>query len=161
MFRKSFLLVIAASVPFLGGCSVYYAITAQPAKNLEALDVQADRAVIEAVFRCQIVREESVGETKRVIYKFEDGLPLWSNLLRGVAWGACDFFTLCLSELVTWPLEITVFAPEEMHLEVVYDAHGRVREGKIINSRGTLVRGVPTQAEPAAGELAARRAMDR
>jgi len=131
--------LIVLALPLAMGCSVIMAISGPGPKDTNVLAVGTPRETVVgelgAPENFQPLPEGGTVET----HTFKDGLPWWANILRGTAWAAGDVFTLCFSELVTFPLELGVFNPSIYSARIIYDSENRVRQAIARDSHGTVI----------------------
>ncbi|MCM0080544.1 hypothetical protein L4X63_02970 [Geomonas sp. Red32] len=104
----------------LSGCSIYYAATAPAPVQLQNVRVGAHRDSVVGTLGVPVVTEKR--NSDRVdVYEFVNGSPSESKV-RILVYIAGDLFTLGLTELAFWPLEL---------------AAGQGTQGRAIVSYGT------------------------
>jgi|GEM_PF-4704690 len=97
----------AASASISSGCASWVALNQPGPTDDEFVTVGMHRAEVESVLRTGgSAYDEPNGHT-RVRYQYSDGVHLGSKA-RILLYLAGDFFTLFLSELIFWPLELAV-----------------------------------------------------
>jgi len=97
-------LMVSASLVILGGCSIYKAATAPPPIALENVKVGTNR--INVVGTLGVPKSTETKNEQRIdVFEFVDGSPSASKA-RIMIYIAGDLFSIGLSELLFWPLEL-------------------------------------------------------
>jgi len=132
---------------FFSGCSVIMPITSESEKEYEVIQVDGHRLDVIGELGEPVDSIVIAGGYREDTYRFKDGYPIWSNVLRSVSWAAADFFTIFLWEIVGTPLETYAFKPSDMTAEVCYDGK-RVVWGAIYDKQRHKVYEVGRKPEP-------------
>ena len=109
---------MVALVIFIQGCSIFAAAHAPAPLNLENLKPGMSRGAVISVLGSPL-SSETIGGQRTDVFEFRDGYQLWTKS-RIILYGAGDFFTLGLAELILWPLELMVFQGTEGRAVVTY-----------------------------------------
>ena len=126
-------ILAAGLASIVTGCSVYEALTAPP--PVEYRHVKVGETRDETIAHLGMPRfTEHVDGTKVDRFEFTDGYNPASKA-RIVVYIAGDFFTLCLAEVIFWPIELTVMEGQQCRAKVEYDSGELVRSYRV-ESRG-------------------------
>jgi len=102
------------------GCATYEAFTSPRPTNDQLVEVGMHRSTIEGILRTSGQSYDEPNGTTRAHYAYSDGgHPGWRA--RGVIYLAADVFTLFLSEIIFWPIELAVDSSAERTADAVYD----------------------------------------
>ena len=116
------------------GCSIYKAATAPPPVEVERVRVGADRTDVISVFGTPKLTEVTDGQ-RTDMFEFTSGYDQASKS-RILFYIAGDFFTIGLSELVFWPLELAVLHGTEGRAVATYGSDNKVQIVKITTKDG-------------------------
>jgi len=132
--KPTMLLVLFLSGVSAQGCSIYKAATAPPPVEVERVRVGSDRTDVISVFGTPRLTEVTDGQ-RTDMFEFISGLHQASKS-RILLYIAGDFFTLGLSELVFWPLELAVLDGKEGRAVATYGSDNTVQTVKITTKDG-------------------------
>lgn len=135
MKRVILSLMICASLVSSGGCSIYKAATAPPPVALESVKVGANRINIVGAFGVP-KSTENKADMRTDVYEFVDGSASGSKV-RIILYIAGDLFTLGLSELVFWPLELGFGQGTDGRAVVTYGMDDIAKSVLLIKQDGT------------------------
>ena len=124
MHKKCAMWVLAWTLLFTSGCSVFMAAKQPDAKDVDLIKVGTPRSMLLAEFGPPSVSEIRDGK-KHEIFKFVQGYNAGVKAGRAVFHGAADVFTLGLWEVVGTPTE-GIFHGTDMAFEVTYDKNDRI-----------------------------------
>ena len=116
------------------GCSIYKAATAPPPVEVERVRVGSDRTDVISVLGTPKLTEVTDGQ-RIDMFEFTSGHNQASKS-RILLYAAGDFFTLGLSELVFWPLELAVLDGTEGRAVATYGSDNKVQTVKITTKDG-------------------------
>lgn len=139
---------------FCSGCSIVWSITAPGPKDLDVMSEGKTRLEVASELGEPVSSEQGSGYGRVERYRFEHGWPFWFNGIRALAYGAGDFFTLGLAEIVQSPLEKLVFRPDDMTAEVTFSSADVVVRGIVMDSDGEVVFDSLNPVEDESAELA-------
>ncbi len=132
------------------GCSVYMAANQPARKNLDVFSVGTSRSLVLAEIGQPQASEMRAG--KRVdVFSFVQSFSKGANIGRAALYGAANYYTLGLWELVGTPAEATLEGRKAAY-EVTYDSRDRVeRVVTLIGEKveGKLQQGNEAKTEPA------------
>ncbi len=111
--------VLAVTIMFLSGCSVFMAAKQPDKKNLDLLKVGTPRSTLLAEFGQPISSEVKEGK-KCEVFSFVQGYSKGAKIGRAAFHGVADVFTLGLWEVVGTPTEL-IFDGTKMTYQVTYD----------------------------------------
>ncbi|MGB0620729.1 MAG: hypothetical protein ACPGVZ_14795 [Myxococcota bacterium] len=124
----------AAFVIFSSGCASWVALNQPGPTEDELVVVGMHRAEVEALLRTGgSAYDEPNGHT-RVRYQYSDGVHQGSKA-RVLVYLAGDFFTLFLSELIFWPVELAVEQSAERTAEADYNEVNRLDHFRAMKRR--------------------------
>ena len=101
----SFCAVVAVSLASIQGCSVSRVFSSPPPVEVERVKVGESRNTIITVLGTPKTTETKPDQSKLDMYEFVDGHS-GASKLRAIVYIAGDLFTIGLSELVFWPIEL-------------------------------------------------------
>lgn len=116
------------------GCAAIQAVRTPgptPEHNVEA---GMHRAEVEAILRTGASAYLEPDGTIRARYEYVDG-PHPATKIRAIVWIAADVFSLFLSELLLWPIEIVIASDAERSADVVFDANNRVLQFRAFKTK--------------------------
>ncbi|MGH7228221.1 MAG: hypothetical protein ACREIH_03310 [Nitrospiraceae bacterium] len=117
------------------GCSVYKASTQPPPAELNGLGIGSLRGEVIMRLGAPKFSDTDPQGRKQDTYEFDSGLHSGSKA-RVILYLAADFFTLCLAELVLWPMEMTVMERAKCSAYVTYDQSQKVEIWKVSQKEG-------------------------
>lgn len=132
--KPTVLMVLFLSGVFAQGCSIYKAATAPPPVEVERVMVGSDRTDVISLFGTPKLTEVTDGQ-RTDMFEFISGYSQASKS-RILLYAAGDFFTLGLSELVFWPLELAVLDGKEGRAVATYGSDNKVQIMKITTKDG-------------------------
>ncbi len=109
--RPASWLRVLAALGFAGfalsqvGCATYVAITMDGPTNDREVAIGMHRSEVETIVRQSAVSQFDVHNQIEARYEYSDGPAGWTKL-RAILYLGADFFTLFLSELIFWPVEL-------------------------------------------------------
>ena len=105
MLKKIFIsLIVVMSFFIINGCSVYRVFNAPGPVDVERVKVGEHRQTIVSILGPPKASYEKKG-TRVETYEFVDGYSDASKT-RAIIYIAGDLFTLCLAEIIFWPIEL-------------------------------------------------------
>lgn len=107
------------------GCSVYKAATQPPPADLQGIGVGTRRSEIITRLGAPKFSDTNPQGNKEDTFEFFSGLHSASKI-RILPYLAADFFTICLAEIVLWPIELTVMEKAVCVANVSYDGQQKV-----------------------------------
>ncbi len=118
---SAFLLAIA----MLPGCASLVALNTHGPTHDDLIETEMRRMDVESILDTEGTSHlEATGMT-RARYEYADGPnELWK--LRSIVWFAADVFTLFLSEIIFWPIELAINSSAERTAEAIYDSTNRL-----------------------------------
>jgi hypothetical protein len=132
--KPTVLMVLFLSRVFAQGCSIYKAATAPPPVDVERVRVGSDRTDVISLFGTPKLTEVTDGQ-RTDMFEFISGYSQASKS-RILLYAAGDFFTLGLSELVFWPLELAVLQGTEGRAVATYGSDNKVQIVNITTKDG-------------------------
>jgi len=133
MFKGGLLLVILISLPQFG-CSIYKAANAPPPVPVENVKIGSTRNDVLSTFGTPKNIDTS-GNDRIEMYEFVDGHH-GASKVRILLYIAGDFFTLGLTELVFWPMELAVLKGSEGRAVVTYSKDETVKTITVTDKNG-------------------------
>lgn len=125
---------LVALVVVSSGCASWVALNQPAPTDDELIAVGMHRAEVETLLRTGgSAYDEPNGHT-RVRYQYSDGVHQGSKA-RIIVYLAADFFTLFLSELVFWPIELAVEQSAERTGEADYNESNRLDHFRAMKRR--------------------------
>lgn len=116
-------LIVVAILIQLSGCSIF-SVMDQPGKiPVTAYQPPADRVTISILLGAPIVSHVEDG-TLTETFKFRDGYSSMAKT-RAIPYFVACLFTLCLSELIIWPIESLYVTGSDRIYTVTYSENGR------------------------------------
>lgn len=116
-------------VTFLGsillGCSVYKVLTQPGPADIKGIGPGTPRQELLSRFGAPMMVDTDNQGNKQDVFQFQSGLHHASKI-RALPYLAADVFTLTLSELLLWPLEITAMEAATCNGTATYDSRLRV-----------------------------------
>jgi len=106
-------------------CSVYWALKQPPPMDLEGLGVGTTRQQLLARLGPPQFSETDAQGRKQDIFEFHSGMHQ-ATKARAFLYAAADFFTLCLAELILWPMEMTLMKDATCNAAATYDESQKV-----------------------------------
>ena len=116
------------------GCSIYKAANQPPPIDFMNVKVGASRPQLISAFG-HPKYSEVVGDKRTDMFEFIDGYPSASKV-RVLFYAAADFFTLCLAEVILWPLEMAVLDGVPGNAIAEYDDKSIVKELRVTDKAG-------------------------
>ena len=145
-------LLFAAFSLATSGCAAIQAVRTPgptPERNIEA---GMHRTEVEAILRTGASAYRDPDGTIRARYEYVDG-PHQATKIRAVVWLAADVFTLFLSEILLWPIEMVVASDAERSADAVFDANNRILQFRAYKTRSRRQTYATGQLESVALEL--------
>lgn len=132
--KRTILMVLLLTGVFAQGWSIYKAATAPPPVEVERVRVGSDRTEVISVLGTPKLTEVTDGQ-RTDMFEFTSGYDQASKS-RILLYIAGDFFTIGLSELVFWPLELAVLDGTEGRAVATYGSDNKVQIVKITQKDG-------------------------
>jgi len=133
LIHVSALLFAALSLTTTGCAAVQAVRTSGPTPE-HNIEPGMHRAEVEAILRTGASAYREPDGTIRARYEYVDG-PHQATKIRAVVWLAADVFTLFLSEILLWPIEIVVASDAERTADAVFDANNRILQFRAFKTR--------------------------
>ena len=120
------------------GCAAYYAMTLPGPKPDERIALGIKRSELESVIAAGPVSQyqEHGGTSAR--YEYEDG-PHEGSKGRALLYVAGDFFTVCLAEVIFFPIELAVKKSTERIALAHYDADNVLVSWRVTKASGEVL----------------------
>lgn len=116
-------------------CSVYKAASQPGPADLQGIGVGTPRTIlISKVGAPKFSDTDSQGK-KEDMFEFESGMNQASKA-RVILYMAADVFTLCLAEVILWPLEMTVMERAKCNAVATYDGQQKVETWNVSQKDG-------------------------
>lgn len=135
---------------FSSGCSVYEAIHAPSPVDYKHVRVGETRTETIAHLGYPKISDRR-GDELTDSFEFMDGYHPASKT-RIILYIAGDVFTACLSELIFWPIEMSVFDGKMCRATVTYGPDDHVKSYQVMDKKGKILWEAPL-ATPAAVPL--------
>jgi hypothetical protein len=137
---RSHIIALGLAVIFLAqiGCSVYKAASQPGPADITGIGVGSRRT--EVITRLGAPRFSDTDPTgqKQDTFEFQSGFHQASKA-RVILYVAADVFTLCLAELLLWPLELTVMERASCIAVATYDPSQKVESFAVTQKDGVQV----------------------
>lgn len=144
MTGKGLFAVLIAALS-LGGCSIYKAATAPTPIALENVKVGANR--VNVVGTLGVPKSTETRNEQRIdVYEFVNGSPSESKV-RILVYIAGDLFTIGLSELLFWPLELGLGQGTDGRAVVTYGMDDIAKAVLLSKADGTSWEAADTEPE--------------
>jgi len=140
--KNSFFVVLSFALILNQGCASFKALNMDGPKYAENLQVGNHRSLVETTVGTN-GRVYKDGEITRANYQYLDG-PHPGTKVRAILYLGADIFTLFLSEIIFWPLEMAVEHSSRRSAEALYDEQNKLiyfREWKTGNQKQTVTVG--------------------
>lgn len=129
------LIVSCLLLSALSGCSVYKVLTQPGPANLDGIGVGTSRQEMISRLGPPKAIDTDKNGNKIDMFEFESGLHHASKL-RAIPYLAGDFFTLFLSELVFWPMELTILESDVCTGTAMYDNNQKMMAWQVNRKNG-------------------------
>ena len=116
-------------------CSVYKAATQPPPADLAGIGVGTPRQEIIQRLGAPKFSDADPQGHKQDSFEFQSGMH-GASKLRIILYLAADLFTLCLAEIILWPMELTVMERATCNVFATYDASQKVEAWKLTQRDG-------------------------
>lgn len=134
--RKPVVTLTLCSFLFVqSACSVYKAATQPPPADLQGIGVGTPRQEIIMRLGAPKFSDTDAQGKKQDSFEFQSGLHSGSKA-RIILYLAADLFTLCLAEIILWPLEMTVMERAACNAYATYDQSQKVDTWKVSQKDG-------------------------
>ena len=132
---KKLFTCIAMAVALCSGCSIYKAATAPPPLAVENVKVGTSR---EAIIACLGLPKssETKGDVRTDMHEFVCGSPEGTKV-RILFYIAGDIFTIGLSEILFWPIELAAGQGTDGRAVVTYGMDNIAKSVLLVKSDGT------------------------
>lgn len=134
---KNFVIALAI-VSFLAtqtACSVYKAATQPPPADLQGIGVGTPRQELILKLGAPKFSDTDTQGKKQDTFEFYSGMH-GASKARIILYLAGDLFTLCLAEIIFWPMELTVMEKAVCNGFAVYDGNQKVETWKVSQKDG-------------------------
>ena len=128
------LTLVFALVFVTPGCASWVAMNQAAPVEDELVDVGMHRAEVEQILRTGGSAYEEPDDHTRVRYMYSDGAHQGSKV-RILLYLAADLFTLFLSEIIFWPIELAVQQESERTAEADYNSSNRLDHFRVMKRR--------------------------
>jgi hypothetical protein len=136
--RLLLLVVGTSGLMSMGGCSVFSALNSAPYVDYEQVKVGESRMrVSEIIGPPKTSAKEGADNHLMDYHEFKSGTPGLTRL-RVLGYLAGDFFTIGLSEIVFWPVELGLLQAKDYKGHVTYDTQERVNGYRIVGDDGKV-----------------------
>jgi hypothetical protein len=116
-------------------CSVYKAATQPPPADLQGIGIGTPRQEIIMRLGAPKFSDTDAQGNKQDSFEFQSGLHSGSKA-RIILYLAADVFTLCLAEIILWPVEMTVMERATCNAYATYDQSQKVDTWKVSQKDG-------------------------
>lgn len=117
------------------GCSVYKASTQPGPADIEGIGIGTPRQLVMTRLGAPKFSDTDPQGRKQDTFEFTSGMHQASKA-RVVFYLAADVFTLCLAELILWPMEMTVMERASCVGLATYDANHKVESWAVSQKDG-------------------------
>ena len=116
-------------------CSVYKASTQPPPADLTGMGIGTRRVEVITRLGAPKFSDTDPAGKKQDVFEFESGFHQGSKA-RVILYLAADLFTLCLAEIILWPMEMTVMERAKCIASVTYDESQKVENWVLAQKDG-------------------------
>ena len=135
MGRRLATLMLVSLMLVQTACSVAAVLKQPPPKDLSGIGLGTTRQELIDRLGIPKISDTDPQGRKQDMFEFQSGLHQASKL-RAILYTAADVFTLCLAELILWPLELTVMKDATCNAFATYDASHKQVESWRVNKVG-------------------------
>lgn len=135
MNRIVSLLVLTVFVFSQMACSVYKAASQPGPADLTGIGVGTPRTILISKVGAPKFSDTDPQGRKEDMFEFESGMNQASKA-RVILYVAADVFTLCLAELILWPMEMTVMERAKCNAVATYDANQKIDTWNVTQKDG-------------------------
>lgn len=129
------MLTLVAFISTQTACSVYKAATQPPPADLQGIGVGTPRQELILRLGAPKFSDTDPQGHKQDTFEFFSGLH-GASKARIILYLAGDVFTLCLAEIIFWPLELTVMEKAVCNGFAVYNTDQKVETWKVAQKDG-------------------------
>nr|MDJ0867856.1 hypothetical protein [Myxococcota bacterium] len=133
--RAGAVAALALAAALDSGCAAYFSLTMPGPADDEAVQLYMHRSSVESTLRTGAASEFDKDGLAEVRYHYSDGPAGWSKM-RAVFYVAADVFTLFLSELIFWPIEMYSKSQIERIAVADYSPDNRLLAWQILRKDG-------------------------
>lgn len=119
----------------LNGCSVYKVITQPGPADTDGIGVGTARQELISRLGPPKAIDTDKNGNKIDMFEFESGMHHASKM-RAILYLAGDFFTLFLTELIFWPMELTILESDICHGTAMYDNTQKITSWQMTRKNG-------------------------
>ncbi|HWG96314.1 MAG TPA: hypothetical protein VN647_04445 [Nitrospira sp.] len=130
MGRAMLMLILVSLMLVQNACSVAWALKQPPAKDLEGLGIGTPRQQLIDRLGIPKLSETDPQGRKQDMFEFQSGMHQASKL-RIIPYLAADVFTVCLAELILWPMEVMVLKEATCNAFATYDSSQNVETWRV------------------------------
>lgn len=124
----------------LFGCSAYQAISQPGSVDTSSIGIGTPRQeIISKLGTPKMIDTNQQGQ-KTDMFEFVSGANQ-ATKARAILYVAADLFTLFASEIITWPLELTVFDAAKCTGLAVYDDKLKIKSWSLSDKNGMTIQG--------------------
>ena len=135
MLLKFLSISVAMAMAANLGCSVYKAGTQPGPADLSGIGIGTPRQELISRLGAPTFTDTNPAGRKEDAFQFSSGLHQASKA-RIIFYLAADFFTLCLAEIILWPMELTVMERAVCNGFATYDEGHKVETWKVSQKDG-------------------------
>lgn len=129
------MLMLISFVFVQSACSVYKASTQPPPADLQGIGIGTPRQELIMRLGAPKFSDTNPDGKKQDSFEFQSGLHSASKA-RVILYLAADLFTLCLAEIILWPVEMTVMERASCSAYATYDLAQKVETWKVSQKDG-------------------------
>ncbi len=133
--RAGAVAALALAAALDSGCAAYFSLTMPGPADDEAVQLYMHRSSVESTLRTGAASEFDKDGLAEVRYHYSDGPAGWSKM-RAVFYVAADVFTIFLSELIFWPIEVYSKSQIERIAVADYSPDNRLLAWQILRKDG-------------------------
>jgi hypothetical protein len=136
--KTALLTLVAILYAAQTGCATYVAVTMPGPADDELIEPGMSRNEVETLLETGPESDYSSGDITTVRYEYSDG-PHQASKVRALVYIAGDVFTLFLTEIVFWPIELYASSEIERVATAEYDDEFILHEWRVTERDGDLV----------------------
>jgi len=136
--RTALLTLVAILYAAQAGCATYVAVTMPGPADDELIEPGMSQNEVETLLETGPESDYASGDITTVRYEYSDG-PHQASKVRALVYIAGDVFTLFLTEIVFWPIELYASSEIERVATAEYDDDFTLHEWRVTEGDGDLV----------------------
>jgi hypothetical protein len=129
------ILMLVSVMVAQSACSVYKAATQPPPADLAGIGIGTPRQEIIQRLGAPKFSDTDPQGRKQDSFEFQSGMH-GASKARIILYLAADLFTICLAEIILWPMELTVMDSATCNAFATYDSSQKVETWKLTKKNG-------------------------